>query len=63
MTAFVWYSQTFDARNKRRMHIAYNLVLADHTTRRTTPAPAPQPTLRRMCHLYSAGLPLAILSG
>jgi len=46
------------------MHTAYNPELADHTTRRTTPAPDPhQSALRRMCHLYSAGFPLAILSG
>ncbi len=39
------------------MHIAYNPDLAAHTTHRTTPAPDPhQSTLRRMCHLYSAGL-------
>ncbi len=57
-TAFVWLSQKFDPRNKRRMHTAYNPDLAHHTTRRTKPAPDPhQSTLRRMCHLYSAGLP------
>ena len=57
-TAFVWCSQRFDARNKRRMHIAYNLDLADHTSHHTTPVPDPhQSTLRRMCRLYSAGLP------
>ena len=40
------------------MHTAYNPELADHTTHRTTPVPDPhQSTLRRMCHLYSAGLP------
>ncbi len=40
------------------MHIAYNPELADHTTRRTTPAPDPhQPALRRMCNFYSAELP------
>ena len=45
-------------RNKRRMHSAYNPELAADTTRRTTPVPDPhQSTLRRMCHLYSAGLP------
>ena len=36
---------------------AYNPDLADHTTHRTTPALDPhQSTLRRICHLYSAGL-------
>ena len=40
------------------MHTAYNPDLADHTTHHTTPARGPhQSTLRRMCHLYSAGLP------
>ncbi len=40
------------------MHNACNTDLAAHTTRRTTPVPDPhQCTLRRMCHLYSAGLP------
>ncbi len=40
------------------MHNACNPDLAHHTTHRTKPAPDPhQPTLRRMCHLYSAGLP------
>ncbi len=40
------------------MHSACNKDLADYTTRRTTPAPDPhQTTLRRMCHLFSAGLP------
>ena len=40
------------------MHTAYNPDLAHHTTHRTTPAPGPhQSMLRRMCHLYSAGLP------
>ena len=40
------------------MHNACNPELAAHTTRRTTPVPDPhQSTLRRMCHLYSAGLP------
>ena len=40
------------------MHTAYNPELPAHTTRRTTPAHDPhQSTLRRMCHLYSAGLP------
>ena len=44
------------------MHYAYNPDLADHTTRRTTPAPGlHQSTLRRMCHLYSAGLPTGSL--
>ncbi len=57
-TAFVWLSQRFDPRNKRRMHTGYNPELADHTTRRTTPAPGlHQSTLRRMCHFYNAGLP------
>ena len=62
MTAFVWYSQRFDTRNRREMHSACNKDLADYTTRRTTPAPDPhQSTLRRMCHLYSAGLPAQCL--
>ena len=62
-TAFVRRSQRLDARNKRKMHNAYNPELADHTTHHTTPAPDPhQSTLRRLCHLYNAGLPLAILS-
>ena len=40
------------------MHNACNTDLADHTTRRTTQVTSPhQSTLRRMCHLYSAGLP------
>ena len=40
------------------MHNACNTDLAAHTTRRTTPAPDPhQSALRRMCHLFSAGLP------
>ena len=60
-TAFVWLSQRFDARNKRKIHYDYNPELAahtTHTTHRTTPAPDPhQSTLRRMCHFYSAGLP------
>ena len=39
------------------MHNACNTDLAHHTTRRTKPASDPhQSTLRRMCHLYSAGL-------
>ena len=60
-TAFVWLSQRFDARNKRKIHYDYNPELAahtTHTTHRTTPAPDPhQSTLRRMCHFYNAGLP------
>ena len=41
----------------RKMHNACNTDLADHTSHRTTPAPDPhQSTLRRMYHLYSAGL-------
>ena len=60
--AIVWCSQRFDARNKRRMHTACNPDLADHATRRTTPVPDPlQPTRRRMCHRYSAGLPPQLL--
>ncbi len=56
-TAFVWCSQRFDTRNKWQMHNACNTDLADHTTHRTKPAPDPhQSTLRRMCHLYIAGL-------
>jgi len=40
------------------MHTTYNPELADHTTRRTKPAPDPhQSTLRRICHFYNAGLP------
>jgi len=40
------------------MHNACNPDLAAHTTRRTKPASDPHPhTLRRMCHLYIAGLP------
>ena len=40
------------------MRTAYNTDLVAHTTRRTTPVPDPhQSTLRRMCHLFSAGLP------
>ena len=40
------------------MHTAYNTALADRTTHRTTPVPNPhQSKLRRLCHLYSAGLP------
>ena len=57
-TAFVWCSQSFATRNRRKLHTACNTDLAAHTTHRTTPAPDPhQSTLRRMCHLYSAGLP------
>ena len=57
-TAFVRCSQRFDARNRRKMHTACNTDLVAHTTHRTKPAPGPhQSTLRRMCHLYSAGLP------
>ena len=49
-TEFVWWSQRFDARNKRRMHTAYNPELAARTTRQTKPAPGlHQSTLRRMC--------------
>ena len=44
------------------MHNACNPELAAHTTRRTTPAPDPhQTTLRRMCHLFSAGLPQCLV--
>ena len=40
------------------MHNAYITALAHHTIHRTTPASGlHQSTLRRMCHLYSAGLP------
>ena len=40
------------------MHTACNTDLVAHTTHRTKLAPGPhQSTLRRMCHLYSAGLP------
>ena len=40
------------------MHTTYYTALAHHTTRRTTPVPNPhQSARRRMCHLYSAGLP------
>ena len=39
------------------MHYACNPDLADHTYRRTTPMPDPhQSMLRRICHLYIAGL-------
>ena len=56
--ALVWCSQRLVTRNKRQIHTAYNPDLADHTTRRTTPTPDPhQSARRRMCHLYSAGLP------
>ena len=61
-TAFVWCSQRFDARNKWQMHTAYNPELAAHTTHCTTPAHfSHQSALRRMCHLYSAGLPAQCL--
>ena len=57
-TALVWCSQKFDTRNRRKMHNACNPDLADHTTHRTTPAPDPhQSAVRRMCHIYRAGLP------
>ena len=57
-TAFVRCSQRFEMRNRRKMHTAYNTALADRTTHRTTPVPNPhQSKLRRLCHLYSAGLP------
>ena len=40
------------------MHTACNPDLADYTTHRTNLVPDPhQSTLRRMCHLCSAGLP------
>jgi len=40
------------------MHTTCNPDLANHTTHRTKPVPDPhQSTRRRMCHLYSAGLP------
>ena len=57
-TAFVRCSQRCDARNRRKIHIAYNLDLEDHTTHRTKPEPDPHfSPLRIMCHLYSARLP------
>ena len=57
-TDFVWCSQRFDARHRRKMHTAYNTDLAHHTTHRAKPAPSPhQSTLRRRCHPYSARLP------
>ena len=57
-TAFVRSSHRFDTRNRRKLHTAYNPDLGARATRRTTPVPVPhQSTLRRMCHLYSAGLP------
>ena len=37
-TAFDWWSQIFEPRINGKMHIAYNLGLAGHTTRRTIPA-------------------------
>ena len=46
-TDFVWCSQRFDARNKRKMHNACNPDLAAHTTHRTKPAPASSPTACR----------------
>ncbi len=55
-------SQRLDARNMRKMHTACNPDLAARTTHRTKPAPGPhQSTLRRMCHLFSAGLPPPVL--
>jgi len=40
------------------MHNACNPDLKAHTTHHTTLAPDPhQSAFRRMCHLYSAGLP------
>ena len=61
-TAFVWCYQRFDARTRRKLHTAYNPDLAVHTTRRRTPVPASSPpTRRRMCYLYSAGLPTQCL--
>ena len=57
-TAFMWCSQRFDTRTRRKFHTACNPDLAHHTTRHTKPAPGPhQSTLLRMCHLYSARLP------
>ena len=54
----MWCSQRFDTRIRRKLHTAYHTESADHTTHRTIQAPDPhQFTLRRMCHLYSAGLP------
>ena len=56
-TAFVWCSQRFDTRNKRKMHTACNPESAAHTSHRTKPAPDPhQSTLRRMYRFCSAGL-------
>ena len=40
------------------MHTAYDTESADHTTLHTKPAPDPhQSAVRRMCHIYRAGLP------
>ena len=50
-TAFIRCSKNFDARNKRKIHTAYNPELAADTTRRTTPALASSPpALRRASH-------------
>ena len=57
-TAFIWYSQRFDPLIRRKMNIACNPELADHSTHRTRPVPDPrQSARRRIYHLYSAGLP------
>ncbi len=57
-TTFVWCSQRFDTRNKRKMHTACNPSLAAYTTHHTKPAHGPHhSSLRRMCHLYSVELP------
>ena len=51
-------AQDYRPNDRRKLQTACNTDLAHPTTHRATPAPNPhQSTLRRMCHLYSAGLP------
>ena len=44
-TAFVWCSQRFDTRNRRKLHTACNPDLANHTTHRAKPATPAHPAL------------------
>ena len=53
-TAFVRCSQRCDARNRRKMHTAYNLDLEDHTTHCTKPAPDPHFSHSASCVISTA---------
>ena len=44
-TAFVWCSQRFDTRNRRKLHTACHPNLANHTTHRAKPAKPAHPAL------------------